>query len=199
MHVHSCQKILTGGGSKPPHLPLLTLRRYPPSLPSYYLSFTENSGGSGGRVGGGGGDSEDKDEDKGQGGRRRLVDVNLDKEEEGGVRICPEVSSQCVRGGDKGRGRGNEEDDDNGDESNGDEVNGDVLQWSMATRNGAEIALAGYNWEVGRVVMSQWWACWVTERADGCCDFPLVLLSCLQKIEIRRVEQGCERKSSRSG
>ena len=47
--------------------------------------------------------------------------------------------------------------------------------------------------------MSRWWGGWVVERADGRCDFSLVLLSCLQKMEIWRVEQGCERKSSQSG
>ena len=60
---------------------------------------------------------------------------------------------------------------------------------------------AGYNWEEGRGAMSRWWAGWVAERADGRCDFPLVLVlfSCLRKMAFRRVERGCERKSSRSG
>ena len=65
--------------------------------------------------------------------------------------------------------------------------------------NGAALNLAGYNWEVGRGAMSRWWTGWVSERADGCCDFPLVLLSRLRKMAIRRVEWGCERKSSPSG
>ena len=81
------------------------------------------------------------------------------------------------------------------------EGNGNVLQWSAATRNGAALTLVGYNWELGRGAMSRWWAGWVAERADGRCDFPLVLvlLSCLRKMAICRVERGCERKSSRSG
>ena len=46
------------------------------------------------------------------------------------------------KGGEGGRGgRGDEEDDDDGDE-----VNGDVLQWRAATRNGATLTLARYNW-----------------------------------------------------
>ena len=85
-------------------------------------------------------------------------------------------------------GRGDEEDDDDGDEVNGDEVNGDVLQWHAATRNGAALTLAGYTWEVGRGAMLPWWAGWVAERADGRCGFPLVLLLCLRKMAIRRVE-----------
>ena len=103
-------------------------------------------------------------------------------------------------GGGGGRGgRGDKDDDDDGDEVNRDEVNGDVLQWRAATRNGAALTLAGYNWEVVRGAMSWWWAGWVAERADGRCDFPLALLSCLQKLAILRIERGCERKSSRSG
>ena len=94
---------------------------------------------------------------------------------------------------------GDKENDNTGDDVNGDEVNGDVLQWRMATRNGTEFKSVGYNWEVGRGAMSRWWAGWVAERADGRCDFPLVLLSCLRKMAIWRVERGCERKSSRSG
>ena len=105
-----------------------------------------------------------------------------------------------MRGGEGGGGgRGNEEDDDDGDEVNGDEVNGDVLQWRVATRSSAALTLAGYNWEVGRGAMSRWWDSWVAERADGRCGFPLVLLLCLQKMKIRRVEQGCERNLIRSG
>ena len=70
------------------------------------------------------------------------------------LRIRPEVSHKCVRGG--GGGRGYEEDYDGGYEVNGDEVNGDVLQWRAVTRNGVALNLAGYNWEVGRGAMSQW-------------------------------------------
>ena len=94
---------------------------------------------------------------------------------------------------------GDEEDDDDGNEVNGDEVNGDVLQWRAETRNGAALTSTGYNREVGRGVMSRWWAGWVAERANGRCDFSLVLLSCVLKMAIQWVEQGCERKSSRSG
>ena len=94
---------------------------------------------------------------------------------------------------------GDEEDDDDGDEVNGDEVNGNVLQWRTMTQNGVALTLVGYNWWVGRDEMSRWWAGWVAERADGCCDFPLVILSCLRKREIWRVDQGYERNSSQSG
>ena len=76
---------------------------------------------------------------------------------------------------------GNEEDDDNGDEVNGDKVDGGVLQWRAATRNGAALTLVGYNWEVVRGAMLQWWDGWVTERADGNCGFPLVLLGYILK------------------
>ena len=103
-------------------------------------------------------------------------------------------------GGREGRGgRGNEADDDDGDEVNGDEINGDVLRWRAATRNGAALTLSVYNWGVGKGAMSRWWAGWVAERANGRCDFSLVLLSCVLKMAIQWVEQGCERKSSRSG
>ena len=57
------------------------------------------------------------------------------------------------------------------------------------------LTLAGYNWEVGRGVMQQWWADWVAERADGRCGLLLVLLSCLKKMAIWRVEWGCKRNS----
>ena len=78
------------------------------------------------------------------------------------------------------RGGGSDkEDDDDGDDANGDEVCGDALQWHVAARNGAELTLAGYNWEVGRGAMSRWWDGCIVERAGGRCDFPLVLLSCL--------------------
>ena len=93
---------------------------------------------------------------------------------------------------------GDKEDDNDRGEVNGDKINGYDLQWCASTRNGATLTMAGYNWEVGRGTMSQWWADWVAERADGRCDFPLVLLSCLRKMAIWRVERGCERKSSRS-
>ena len=67
------------------------------------------------------------------------------------MRIRPEVSHQCVRGGAVVRqGLGNKEDGDNGDKVNGYKVNGVVLQWRVATRNGAALTLAGYNWEMGR-------------------------------------------------
>ena len=79
---------------------------------------------------------------------------------------------------------GGEEYDKSGDEVNGYDFNGDVLQGRTATRNGAALTLAGYNWEVGRGVMSRWGAGWLSERADGCCDFPLVRLLCLQKMAI---------------
>ena len=70
--------------------------------------------------------------------------------------IRPWVSRQFVKGGEGvGGGCGNEEDDDDGDEVNGDEVNGEVLQWHAATRKGAALTLAGYNWEVGRGAMSR--------------------------------------------
>ena len=93
-----------------------------------------------------------------------------------------------------GGGRGEKEDDDDGNE-----VNGDVLQWRAATGTGAELTLAGYNWDVSRVVMSKWWAGWVAKRTDGRCDFPLVLLSCPRQMAISRVDKGCKRKSSQSG
>ena len=94
---------------------------------------------------------------------------------------------------------GDEEDGDNRDKVNEDEVKGDVLLWYAVTRNGAALTLEGCNWYVGRGAMPWWWAGWVAERADGRCDFPLVLLSCLRKMAIWRVERGCERKSRRSG
>ena len=52
---------------------------------------------------------------------------------------------------------------------------------------------------MGRGTISWWWDGWVADCADGRCDFPLVLFSCMQKMTIWRVEQGCERMSSRSG
>ena len=57
----------------------------------------------------------------------------------------------------------------------------------------------GYNWYMGRGAMLRWWDGWVAEHADGCRELPLVLLSCLQKMAIRRVGRGCEGKSSQSG
>ena len=85
----------------------------------------------------------------------------------------------CERGRGRRGGRGNEEDDDDRDKVNEEEVNGNVLQWRAATRNGAALTLAGYNWEVGRGAMLRWWAGWVAERAGVRCDFTLVMLSCL--------------------
>ena len=58
---------------------------------------------------------------------------------------------------------------------------------TVATRNGAALILAGYNWEVSRGAMLWWWYDWLAERADGCCDFPLVLFSCLRKMAIGRL------------
>ena len=75
----------------------------------------------------------------------------------------------------------------------------DVLQWRAATRNGAALTLVVYNWEVGRGAMSWWWDDWVAERAEGRCDFPLVMFSYLRTMEIWRVGRGCDIKSSRSG
>ena len=87
-----------------------------------------------------------------------------------------------MRGGEGGRrGCSNKEDDDDGYEVNGYKVNGDILQWRAATRNGAALTLAGYNREVDRGAMLQWWAGWVEERANGSCEFTLVLLSLLEK------------------
>ena len=63
---------------------------------------------------------------------------------------------------------------------------------------GVALNLAGYNWEVGRGAVSQWWSGWVSERAGGHCSFTIVMLSCPLKMSIRRVEQGCKRKLSRS-
>ena len=57
---------------------------------------------------------------------------------------------------------------------------------------GGDYWVVDYEWEVGRGAMSQWWAGWVEERADGRCDSPPDLLSCLQKMELRRVERGWE-------
>ena len=70
-----------------------------------------------------------------------------------------------------------------------DKVNVDVFQWRALTRNCAALTLAGYNWKVGRGAVLRWWAVWVAERADGRCDFPLALLSCL-KFSICRVKRG---------
>ena len=100
----------------------------------------------------------------------------------GGLRIHPEVSCQYVKGGVREEGGGGDKkDDDNGYKVNGDKVNGDALQWRAATRNGAGITLAGYNWEVDRDTMSRWWDGWVADSADGRCDFPLVLLTQLMR------------------
>ena len=89
--------------------------------------------------------------------------------EEGG-RLA--VSCQCVRVGDWGGG-GNEKYYDNIDKVNQDEVNWNVLQWHAATRNGASLTLAGYNWDAGRSAMLRWWAGWVVELSCGSCEFPL--------------------------
>ena len=96
-------------------------------------------------------------------------------------------------------GGGNKEYEDDVDKVNGYEVNGGVVQWCTVTRNGAAHTLEGYTWEVSRGAMSWWWSGWVAARTDGNCNFSLVLLSCLQKMEIWRVERGCERNSSQSG
>ena len=60
-----CTKVMnTGEDRSPSPLPLLLLQRYPPSLPSYSLSFAEKSKGSGVRLKeGGGGDNNDEDDD----------------------------------------------------------------------------------------------------------------------------------------
>ena len=81
--------------------------------------------------------------------------------------------------------RSDEEDDDDRDKVNGYEVNGGVLQWRAAERNGLALTLAGYNWEVGRGAMSQWWAGWVEERTYGRCDFPLFLFHAREKRKFR--------------
>ena len=47
--------------------------------------------------------------------------------------------------------------------------------------------------------MSRWWVGWVADRADGQCDFSLVLFSCLKKMASRGVDRGCEIKLSQSG
>ena len=36
---------------------------------------------------------------------------------------------------------------------------------------------------MGRGAISHCWASWVAECTDGRCDFPLVMLSCLQKCQ----------------
>ena len=98
-----------------------------------------------------------------------------------------------------GVARGTKKYDNNVDKFNGDKVNGDVLQWRAVTRNFAALTLEGYNWELGRGAMLLWWAGWVEGRADRRCDSPPVLLSYIRKMEIQRVERGCDRKSSQSG
>ena len=94
----------------------------------------------------------------------------------------------CERGRGGQGGSGNEEYDNNGDKVNGYKVNGDVLQWRAVTRNGSALTLAVYIWDVRRGVMLWWWDGWVAERADGRCDFHPVILSCLQKMAIWRVD-----------
>ena len=67
------------------------------------------------------------------------------------------------------------------------------LQRHRMKRSSMDITLEENEWEVeGGGAISREWDVLLEERADGRCDFPLILLSCLQKTINGNCEQGCE-------